>query len=491
MIKKNIYPDAPVFLESTRSVGYSFESAVADVIDNSISKDATTVNVMFDSNNPMFLCIIDDGVGMSADEIENAMRYGSHSSLEQREKNDLGRFGLGLKMASLSQCRKLTVISKTGDEVVGAEWDLDDISDWSMRIYEANECAVMPCFAELMKNKSGTLVIWRNFDRMEKGSVDPSALFDKKIEMARKHVSLVFHRFLNPDDSSTRKIDIIFNGLPVKAMDPFLTGNPATQLLEESTIMLNGEVIRVKPYIIPISTKLRKEEIRILDEYSDLKLNQGFYVYRNKRLIIWGTWLRLLRQEELSRLARVRIDIPNNLDALWDIDIKKSTAALPEDIKDQLRAIVVKASGRSEKVFRYRGRKATKDSLDHIWNVIDDRGKISYKINRDSPLFRKVADSVSEDGIKYLNSLIVMLEDSFPFRDVYWRYAKSQNKELDPVRIDTSLDKIVEIGNDYMSLLIDTGLSVEDAYKKTCMLDFLASNKDALKKLGGLYGIEQ
>ena len=111
MEEKIVMPYAPILVESTRSIGYSFEAAVADIIDNSISAAATEVRICFSSKEPQWLCIEDNGWGMTPEELENAMRYGSQSSTDTRRKDDLGRFGLGLKMASMSQCRKLTFMT--------------------------------------------------------------------------------------------------------------------------------------------------------------------------------------------------------------------------------------------------------------------------------------------------------------------------------------------------------------------------------------------
>ena len=489
MKRKSVYPDAPIFLEATRSIGYSFEAAVADVIDNSISKNAKNISVIFDSNNPMYLAILDNGSGIASDEIENVMRYGSRSSLDTRDSNDLGRFGLGLKTASLSQCRLLSVVSKIGDNIVCAEWNLDLIEDWSLIIYEPEECETFPGFETLKAQESGTLVVWRNYDRFVQGTVDPSSLFDKKIEVAKKHVALVFHRFLEPEMGSKR-IKISFNGEILLPIDPFMTNNPATQYMEESLIAFKGEFIKVKPFILPFTSKLSIQEKDFMEENSDLKLTQGFYVYRNKRLIIWGTWLRLLKQEELKRLARVRIDIPNNLDSFWDIDIKKSTAALPEDIKDQLKKIVFKATDRSENVFRYRGRKAVKDNLEHVWNVVENRGHYSYLINKDTELFKAVQNSITEEGASYFNSLIKTIESTFPFRDVYFRFAKTQDKETEPIKSEISEDELLAIGADYIELEIKSGKTIQEAFLKARKFDFLVSNPAILDKLEKLYELK-
>ena len=289
MIDKIILPYAPVLIESTRSIGYSFETAVADIIDNSISAAAKDIQVRFMSREPQWLCIEDDGFGMTEGELETAMRYGSHSPHEIRREDDLGRFGLGLKTASLSQCRRLTVMSKRQGHIVAACWDLDHIvqtGDWSLRFWSDVEVRDLPGYLFLETHESGTVVLWQKFDRLEQESVNVQQTFDEKIELTRKHISLVFHRFLNGEGVAGDRISISFNGDPVVGVDPFLTRHPATQPMIEQLLRVNGEEIRVKPYILPFASKLSAKDIRSIGGTDDLRQQQGFYIYRNRRLII-------------------------------------------------------------------------------------------------------------------------------------------------------------------------------------------------------------
>ena len=199
MQEKIVMPYAPILVESTRSIGYSFEAAVADIIDNSISASATEVRICFSSRDPQWLCIEDNGWGMTPVELENAMRYGSQSSTDVRRKDDLGRFGLGLKMASLSQCRKVTVMTKKDGVTCAACWDLDYIiqqKNWSLQFYSEEELEDMPGYLYLKLKDSGTVVTWERFDRLKQGAAQITKAFDEKIELTRKHISLVFHRFL-------------------------------------------------------------------------------------------------------------------------------------------------------------------------------------------------------------------------------------------------------------------------------------------------------
>ena len=289
MKEKIVLPYAPILVESTRSIGYSFESALADVIDNSIGKNASKIHVEYSSIDPQYVAVIDDACGMDSAELESAMRYGSKSSLDLRDANDLGRFGLGLKTASMSQCRKLTVITKKNGKTNAACWDLDVITvkgDWVLIDYSDAEIEKLMFADRLADQESGTVVIWQEFDRISNGSANPQKVFDEKIERAREHAALVFHRFMD-SEAIRNRVELYFNGSKVEPLDPFLTSNPATQPLTEQVIRINRSSIRVKPYILPYASKVSAKDKKKLGELCDLRQNQGFYIYRNKRLIIW------------------------------------------------------------------------------------------------------------------------------------------------------------------------------------------------------------
>lgn len=487
MQKKIVVPYAPILVESTRSIGYSFEAAVADIIDNSISASATEVRVCFSSQAPQWLCIEDDGWGMSKEELEIAMRYGSQSSHDVRRKDDLGRFGLGLKMASLSQCRKLTVMTKKNGVFSAACWDLDYIihqKDWALQFFSEEEMDSSIGYLYLKLKESGTVVVWEQFDRLQQGASQVQKAFDEKIELTRKHVSLVFHRFIN-DDMPKNRIPIYFNGEAVKGTDPFLTRHPATQPLSEQILRIGSEEIKVKPYVLPYINKMSKQDIEAIGGKDELRQQQGFYIYRNKRLIIWGTWFRLIKQNELGKLARVRVDIPNSLDSIWEIDIKKSTASLPHFIKKNLADIVENTVGRSERVYKYRGRNVQTDNLVHVWNPVDDRGKFQYQINRDLPIVKLLETSLEEHSAGLLDAFIKMLEDAFPYSDVYYRMAKNEANVTEGALESSDVFSVAE---QMVQQLETIGGDVESFLKNMDKMDFFIKYPDVVSQIREVYG---
>jgi hypothetical protein len=222
-----------------------------------------------------------------------------------------------------------------------------------------------------------------------------------------------------------------------------------------------------------------------LGDLGDLRQNQGFYVYRNKRLIIWGTWFRLIKQHELNKLARVRVDIPNSLDSLWEIDIKKSAASLPDIIKKNLVGIVENTVGRSERVYRYRGRKVSDDDLQHIWNPIDNRGCFQYLINRDLPLYKKLEECLDEEGNRYLDSLIKTIEDAFPYGDVYFRLAKSENT------VQTSsleFDEVYKVAADMIQSIKEIDGDIATFISSMDKIDFFIKYPEVVEKIKEDYG---
>lgn len=334
-----------------RAIGYSFEAALADLIDNSIAAEARTINVRFSVHGDPYVAVIDDGMGMSPAELTSAMRHGSRNPGLQRDAFDLGRFGLGLKTASLSQCRTLTVVSLRNGTLNARRWDLDHVAkrcNWILLNLPEHEARLLPHVDDLIGQHQGTMVLWQHFDKLGVGEGSMQSALGEHMDLAREHLSLVFHRWLG---SRHQPLTIALNMNPLLALDPFLSSHKATQCLPEETFIVEGETVNVAPFILPHLSKLSSAELQIAGGEDGLRRNQGFYVYRNQRLITWGSWFRLIRQEELTKLARVRVDITNRLDHLWRLDIKKSTAYPPEVMRNGFRQIIARITDSSRRVY--------------------------------------------------------------------------------------------------------------------------------------------
>ena len=186
----------------------------------------------------------------------------------------------------------------------------------------------------------------------------------------------------------------------------------------------------MQPYILPHISKLNQDDLDKVGGKENLKNEQGFYIYRQKRLIIWGTWFRLERKDELSKLARVMVDIPNSLDNMWSIDIKKSTAILPDIIKKNMFNVVYESVLSSEAVHSYRGRKEKKqDDIDYVWERQKLRDGYTYTINREIPQIKLLEETLNNNQVKMLDSIIKLLEENFPTSAVYYDVAKGDIEE--------------------------------------------------------------
>lgn len=442
MFNKETIPFAPSLIESMRSLGYSFESAIADLIDNSISANATKIDIKLAPGNDPYIIILDNGNGMTNIEIEEAMRYGSRNPLEIRDENDLGRFGLGLKSASLSQCRRLVVISKKNNKVSGYSWDIDHIIDkqsWMLIGYENDELKDFPEVDLLQDIESGTYILLEKFDRVQESTDNLVKTLKRNMDNTVEHISLVFHRFLE------KELDIYVNNQKIEPKDPFLTSNKATQFKREQKLIVNESVITLKPFILPHMSRITNNDLKKVGSKERLKNEQGFYVYRNRRLIIWGTWFRLERKDELSKLARVMVDIPNDLDYMWNIDIKKSSANLPDIIKKNLYNCVYESILNSESVNKYRGRKADDGNIDYIWQRIENRGEFEYKINRNIPQLKMLESTLNIKQLRSLNELLIQLEESFPISTLYIDASKGKvNENREVIHTDELFGQVME-----------------------------------------------
>jgi len=436
----DLKPDPASLIESMRDIGYSMETSVADLIDNSITAEAVNIEIRFSWNDgDPWLAIIDDGCGMASDELTNAMRLGSKNPLEERDKEDLGRYGLGLKTASFSQCRKLTVVSKTGEFIEGREWDLDEIAEskkreWKLGVLDDDDINSVALTGKIRDH--GTLVLWQKLDRLDND--DRPEISERKldnlIDCTSRHLELVYHRFL-AGERGTNKIRISINGHQLNAFDPFNPSHPATQHLPKETVVVNGSEILIRPFILPHHSKLSKSDYKRHEGESGYLRNQGFYVYRNKRLIIHGTWFRLARQEELTKLARVQIDIPNTLDYLWSIDVKKSRATPPEVIRGKLRSIIERIRNAGSNVYKRKGQILTNTTNEPLWIRKAVDGKVKYEISRTHPIVKSLEESVSDDSRQLLRDLIGAIESRFPtesfFNDVAGKPENLGQSEID------------------------------------------------------------
>lgn len=413
-------PRASVLVESLRDVGYSLQTAVADVIDNSLTAGARTIELFAEAHEESpTIGILDDGAGMTEAELREAMRPGSRSPLEDRGATDLGRFGLGLKTASFSQCRRLTVVTRRAGATSCAVWDLDTVAARDRWIVELpDSLSGVPWSDRLAAD--GTLVVWEKLDRLvgPDGGGNRQDLVRQLAETAR-HVEFVFHRFLAGRESGRERVEIALNGGALQPFDPFHSHHPATQHHPEEKFALDGQEIRIRPVTLPHHAKVSRTDWEHHAGPEGYVKNQGFYLYRNRRLIVHGTWFGLARQQELTKLSRVLIDMPACLDARWKIDVKKASAQPPPPVRERLRRIIERIGVPSRRTYTARGAKLTDDSRLPVWTRSQDKNRISYGLDTGHPILSAFEARLDAETAAEFRKMVGLIVSTLPIDALY------------------------------------------------------------------------
>lgn len=429
-------PSAASLSESMRDLGYTLATAIADIVDNSITAKATKIEIFCDlARDHPTLVIIDNGQGMSSDQLLLAMKHGSANPKDERNPLDLGRFGLGLKTSSFSQCRHLSVVSSQKSSRVGADWDLDLVGqedDWIISILDASDIEQLP-YVEYVPD-TGTAVIWQKLDRLfeDQFGAKRDEIVNEKLDLVEKHLALVFHRFLAGEIKSRPKISISINGHNVEAFDPFCRKNKATRVLPEDIVRVDEEEVRIQPYILPHHSRLSAAEYNYYQDRSNFLSNQGTYIYRNGRLMAWGDWFRLVPKGEATKLARVCIDFPNALDEKWTIDIKKSKARPPHEVRQGIKQIISRITEGSTQIHRGRGKKLFEESKAPVWERYADKGCVRYDLNSDHPLLASFEQGLTDDQKGKFRTYMKSVVSSLPVEMIYSDYS------LHPLEVDQS-----------------------------------------------------
>ncbi|MCM1178226.1 MAG: ATP-binding protein [Clostridium sp.] len=431
--KAQAEPMASSMIETFRAIGYSLETAVADIIDNSISAEAKNIFIRRKwKGGQSIISIADDGIGMSSNELIQAMRPGSQNPLDSRSTKDLGRFGLGLKTASFSQCRRITVLSKKkGEMPVYWTWDLNYVK-------ETNRWELIKWIPDGFENtldntESGTVVIWTDLDRI----ISPSATeyeesakmkFSQSLDKVKNHLSMIFHRFIEE-----KQISIFWEEHKIDAWNPFCLSEKKTQC--QPTENIRGGVC-VKGYVLPHQNNFSDDKAyKAAQGMNGWTGHQGFYVYRGKRLLLAGDWLGFFKKEEHYKLVRIQVDLPNTLDTEWQIDIKKSRAYPPSYCREQLEAYAKSVRQIGAEVYRHRGRilkQRAGTSFQPLWLEKKKEDKWSFVVNRENEIVKTAKILARENPDKAIETLIKYIEESIPSPSIFIKEAESKGTPIAP-----------------------------------------------------------
>lgn len=339
-------PKAARLVKSMRDFGYTVPAAIADLVDNSIGAGATQVEVDFKFHGAeSFIRIADDGPGIDREELVAALTFGTERGYDE---DDLGRYGLGLKTASLSMGRSLTVASRVdGKKTAICRWDLDhleSVKDWELlklKVSEAPTALIAP-----LRGRPGTVVMIERLDRILSNYSNPESGHAQRglnslAAESKKHLSVVFHRFLAGQVPGRGKVTVKVNGSEVTPWDPFLSHDERVVRYTPETAHFEGMTgtysVTMSPYRLPQFYETKEAE-RLAHGPFGWAAHDGFYVYRNHRLIQFGTWLRLRHfgSEPLLQIGRVALDVTGAADAAFNPQVSKQGILLPPDVRDWL-----------------------------------------------------------------------------------------------------------------------------------------------------------
>ena len=436
-------PSAYNIISSNRSIGYSLEAAVADIIDNSISAKATEIEILAFPDESQRLLISDDGFGMSKDKLTEAMTFGGKQNCQlERDIKDLGRFGMGLKTASLSQCKRLEVVSIQNGEINGGAWDLDYLKEhdsWEYIVLGEDYCKklIYDTFIGEKNLSHGTIVCWSHFDRLTKTSVNANTQLISSMDKVTDKLELIFHRYLEGEDGLD-KITISYNGRKLKPNDPFLKFS-IPSISPPQKISVNDDFITITPHKLLHPNKLKSSELERLCLGNTLLETQGFYIYRTKRLIDYGTWFGMASKLEKTKLSRIQIDIPNTLDDTWSLDIKKSRAIPPQIIRSELKRFIETTNVKSSKTFTSRTKQQFHKYPYWTKRTIPGNDSIyEYAVNDTHPLIQAFKDKLNDDSLlREFEIIIDNVARFFPFNEIEQDYQQD-------VKIKNSVDMDID-----------------------------------------------
>ncbi len=428
-------PDPISLLESNRNLGYAIDEAISDLIDNSISAGATEISyeMHWNGGQPYFI-LKDNGSGMSNkdNELINSFRLGSKNPLEERDVNDLGRFGFGMKTASLSQARCLSVITKKKEyNIIARSLDLDFIArnnKWKLKKIDNKDLEYEINY--LNNLKSGTIIRWDNWDRAPKNEEDFFSLKEK----INNYISVCFHRYIE------KGIKILDHDYPISPCSPIPAGE-GSQEFSRIHLTQNKDAEQIA-YVLQ-HPKNWKENFEVKIGLNSFRLFEGFerqqgiYIYRCDRLLTPnGGWLGLLKKGNAAKLARVVINYPNNADQMWSLDITKTNASIPYAFRKEIGNLISAVKKRSLSKISH-GNRIIKKSLNfdnsRIWSSINDKefDRFRYIIDINNAYFKAFIEEkkIKESDLKLL---LATIQENLPIAKII------DNNDSDPSKHDRS-----------------------------------------------------
>ena len=422
-------PNPEYLIKSIAEQGYSLETSLADLMDNSISAKANKIEVLIDFNSePFKLFLADNGQGMTEEELSKNMQFPSNSPEDSRSNSDLGRFGLGMKTASFSQTRKFTVLSKKKNETKynGRTWDVDFLKDngWKIIVNSDEEVArLMYQYNQLSSSflkgfdnyKPNTIVIWEGLYKFEnylqKGNRKDS-LKREITEVTSDYLALVFHRFMEKDSNPLR---IRINNTIVSPFNPFPEEEKDFRQIEPKQSSFRSDVIKIEGFVLPSRaiSESKKGLTKWTTRYRGLMDMEGLYIYRADRIILFGGWNGIVKKAPRLQLARLRVEVGNSVDHLLHLNVAKSQIVVPHELRNAFEDYIGELKIEAEREYYNRGIRKfsgtkSQNHLQLFERSYSNRGSI-LEVNNNFPLVKNLQESLNKKQNSQLNLLIRMI----------------------------------------------------------------------------------
>lgn len=467
-------PNAAPVIQALRSIGYNAQTAIADIADNSVDAKAQYIHIEFEYEmGNGYIKIEDNGTGMTDAEIQQAMTFGSKDPREKRAKEELGRFGMGLKTASFSMGKRLCIITKKDGIISERCWDLDYVSD-------KNEWLLFTTIPNEIRNKigrvegnSGTIVFIDRLDRFcgfGTHKVLKQDSYYSKVKRIHRYLEMVFHVMLE------KGLLITINGNTLSPWNPFLEGNTRRIEGEEQMIRVNKKLVKITPFVLPHPSTFNQVDYKHAGGVKGWRDQQGFYIYRENRMVSFGDWFGMFPKDVPSELVRIKIEFSNDADDDWKIDVKKSTISVPDEAREDLQSIAKFYRKISQEIMLYRT-KATrtgekiKGTL-NTWELSTDDVNSSYILNRTHPVITEILKIVNSDTRRKLNVYLKLVELGSPNNLLKTaNMVKKEGQQID--------EKSKNLVIDYAEILFSSGIELD--------IDKVA---ETISMMAGFEGIE-
>jgi len=484
-------PDPELLIKSIAEQGYSLETALADLIDNSIAANADKIEILINtSTEPFTLFLADNGNGMNEMELRQAMQFPSGSSDNIRSARDLGRFGLGLKTASFSQTRFFTVISKTKESLIfkGRSWNVNTLrgKGWKICVEQPSEIDrilseynnLSNDFLQTFDNfNPSTIVVWRGLYKFENylESANRRTELKKEItEVTTDYLALVFHRFL---ERQVRPVKIRINNSHVRPFNPFPKDQADFRRIEPNSKQFQSDTLKIEGFILPSRSLDESKGGESIWHQRNKSLTdmEGMYIYRADRIILYGGWNGIIRKMPKLQLARLKVDIGNSVDKYFHLNVAKSSIIIPYDLRMAFMRYVSELRQEAEREYHNRGirkisgvRENAKELL--FQRIPTDRGMI-LQINQDFPLLRSIMQELNESQLRSLKIVFRIINTSI-------NKIRQVHQDVDMNVIDAAVDFAANDILNAITLLRKNGISSKQI--KETFLTSLGINESSL-----------